>query len=282
MTRALLRIAAIVIAALAWPGAGRAGEAHWPDTLTIAHGLARRHLPCLRRGARAAADPQARPARRHAGNRRAGGKPPAARNRRGRARVRHARHRAAGMERHRRLDRWTAIAQRAGAVSDVRHAVPVRRHGGLGRSVGRRSRRQAGRDRPAGRHRRRLHAAAVQGDQHRGELHAPGAGPNSRPSSRARKLDALVVVAGVPVPEVTELERQGQYPQSDPDAEPAVSRCGWRCRRSRPRSSRPAPIRRCGAITRPSACTISPSRAPICPTTWCRRSSTRCSTIPTR
>jgi TRAP transporter TAXI family solute receptor len=30
-----LRIAAIVIAALAWPAAGRAGEAHWPDTLTI-------------------------------------------------------------------------------------------------------------------------------------------------------------------------------------------------------------------------------------------------------
>ena len=32
---ALLRIAAIMIAALAWPGAGRSGEAHWPDTLTI-------------------------------------------------------------------------------------------------------------------------------------------------------------------------------------------------------------------------------------------------------
>jgi TRAP transporter TAXI family solute receptor len=31
----LLRIA-LAIAALAWPGAGRAGEAHWPDTLTIA------------------------------------------------------------------------------------------------------------------------------------------------------------------------------------------------------------------------------------------------------
>jgi TRAP transporter TAXI family solute receptor len=35
MTRALLRIAAILVAALAWPGAGRTGEAHWPDTLTI-------------------------------------------------------------------------------------------------------------------------------------------------------------------------------------------------------------------------------------------------------
>ena len=35
MTRALLRIAAILIAALAWAPAGRTGEAHWPDTLTI-------------------------------------------------------------------------------------------------------------------------------------------------------------------------------------------------------------------------------------------------------
>src|SRR6187455_1741567 len=33
--RALLRIVTIMIAALAWPGAGRTGEAHWPDTLTI-------------------------------------------------------------------------------------------------------------------------------------------------------------------------------------------------------------------------------------------------------
>ena len=33
--RALLRIVTIMIAALAWPGAGRSGEAHWPDTLTI-------------------------------------------------------------------------------------------------------------------------------------------------------------------------------------------------------------------------------------------------------
>jgi len=35
MTRALLRIATLVIAVFGWPGAGRSGEAHWPDTLTI-------------------------------------------------------------------------------------------------------------------------------------------------------------------------------------------------------------------------------------------------------
>jgi TRAP transporter TAXI family solute receptor len=35
MTRALLWIAAILLTALGLPGAGRAGEAHWPDTLTI-------------------------------------------------------------------------------------------------------------------------------------------------------------------------------------------------------------------------------------------------------
>jgi TRAP transporter TAXI family solute receptor len=35
MTRALLRFAAILIAALGLPDAGRSGEAHWPDTLVI-------------------------------------------------------------------------------------------------------------------------------------------------------------------------------------------------------------------------------------------------------
>lgn len=35
MTRVLLRIAAILLATLGMAGAGQAGEAHWPDTLTI-------------------------------------------------------------------------------------------------------------------------------------------------------------------------------------------------------------------------------------------------------
>jgi len=35
MTKALLRFAAILIAVLGLPGAGRSGEAHWPDTLVI-------------------------------------------------------------------------------------------------------------------------------------------------------------------------------------------------------------------------------------------------------
>ena len=36
MTRALLRIAAIAIAILGLPSAGRSAEANWPETLTIA------------------------------------------------------------------------------------------------------------------------------------------------------------------------------------------------------------------------------------------------------
>ena len=35
MTRALLGFAAFLIAVLGLPDAGRAGEAHWPDTLVI-------------------------------------------------------------------------------------------------------------------------------------------------------------------------------------------------------------------------------------------------------
>ena len=68
-------------------------------------------------------------------DRRPGRKPQADRIRRDRACVRHARHRAAGMERQRRLDRRKAIPQRTGSVSDVRHAVPVHRAGRLPRSA---------------------------------------------------------------------------------------------------------------------------------------------------
>ena len=92
------------------------------------HGIARRHLSCLRRGACAVADPQTRCAGRHPGNRRAGGKPQAARGGRdlswpsSRSALR-SRDGAAPL-----LDRRAAISQRPCAVSDVRHPVPVRGH----------------------------------------------------------------------------------------------------------------------------------------------------------
>ena len=112
-----------------------------------------------------------------------GREPQADRIRRDPACVRHARHRAAGLERQRRVDRRKAIPQRAGAVSDVRHAVPVHRAARCPDPVGRGARRQAGRHRSAGRHRRHLHAAPVQGAQERARTTPRGAGATSQRSS---------------------------------------------------------------------------------------------------
>ena len=182
----------------------------------------------------------------------------------------------------RRLDRRKAIPQRAGAVSDVRHAVPVHRDVRLrafsrspispGKQVG------IG---PQGGTGGVYTPAGVQGDQDRRELRHRELDRSGRSAQRAQARRAGRG-RGRSGARGHRAREEGQYSQSGSDAEPDGRPCAWRCRRSRRRSSRPAPIRRCGATIGPSACTISPSRAPICPTTLSMRSSMRCSTIPTR
>ena len=213
MTR-LLRIATILVAVLGLPGAGRSAEAHWPETLTIGtaspggtyhdygEGLARLLTRKL-------------------------GLPVAMRETEGP--VENLKLLEAGeiqlafvtlgiaQQGWSGSGDWTGGQQFRGAralfpmydtpfqfmvAPDSAH--PVRRGSG----------RQAGRDRSAGRHRRHLHAAAVQGDQDRSANFATGSWTDLAAQLSARKLDALVVVAGVPVPEVTELEKKGTCPLS--------------------------------------------------------------------
>ena len=97
----------------------------------------------------------------------------------------------------------------------------------------------------------------------------------------ARKLDALVVVAGVPVPEVAELEKKGNI-RNLTLTPSQTSPCAWRSRRLHLRSSRPALIRRSGVIIRlVGVYNFAVARADL-PETWSMQSSRRFSTIPTR